>query len=67
MFPFLQISILAERKLKSCRHSVFHSPGATESSADVHELLGTNVIGMDEECPGVGIHELAELGIILQN
>lgn len=39
---------------------------ATDSSTDVHELLGTDIIGVNEESPGVGIHKLTELGVILQ-
>ena len=42
------------------------SPWLPTHSTDVHELLGADVVGVHQEGAVIGVHKLAELGVILQ-
>lgn len=67
--PLVVAGAFAVEADAATEHGIFaHQDGGivANGSADIHKLLGTDVIGMHKECPGVGIHEFAEFGVILQ-
>ncbi len=49
----------------ACPNAPSRRPSPPTHSADVHELLGADVVGVHQEGAVIGVHKVAELGVIL--